>query len=297
MPEPVAVVVVTWNSAHEIAACLDSATAERPEELWVIDNGSRDGTAALVRARFPEVRVLECTENLGFAQGCNLGVERSRAEYVLFLNADARLAPGYLALLVEALAREPRAASATGKLVYEEAGVRHIDSAGIVLNAHALRPMDRGFGEVDSGQFDAPERIFGPSGAAALYRRRALEAAGEGPFDATLFAYYEDVDLAWRLNRMGWHHLYEPNALAFHRRRGIDAKPRDIAARAFVNRYLVWLKNESWMRFATYGWLAVPWELARLARRAVTRPELLTGLPDALRRVPSVLEARLRGRR
>ena len=294
MSEPVAVVVVTWNSAHEIEACLRSVRVEAPVELWVVDNGSADGTRERVRDRFPEAQLLESPVNVGFAAGCNLGVAHSSAPYVLFLNADAQLAPGYLRTLVAALTRDPAAASATGKLVYDEDGVQRIDSAGIVIHRHALRPMDRGYGEVDNGQFDTAENIFGPSGAAALYRRSALLAAGEGPFDAELFAYYEDVDLAWRLNRLGWRHLYEPNAVAFHKRRGADNKPTDIAARAFANRYVVWLKNESWREFLRYGWVAIPWELARLVRRAATRPRLLRGVGAAVGRAPGILRSRWR---
>jgi hypothetical protein len=206
-------------------------------------------------------------------------------------NSDAQLARGYLDTLVAALESDPRAASATGKLVYDDAGARFIDSAGIALGRHALRPLDRGHRERDAGQFDRAEQIFGPSGAAALFRREAL-APMTGPFDEDLFAYDADVDLAWRLSRLGWHHLYVPRAIAFHRRRTAASKPNEIAARAFANRYLVWLKNESATRLLTYGWLAGPWEAARLVRRAVREPTLLSGIPHAMRLVPAMLRKR-----
>jgi GT2 family glycosyltransferase len=292
MPLPVAVVVVTWQSAFEVEDSLRSALSEEPAEVVVVDNGSTDDTAEKVRTLFPGVKIVALAENRGFAAGCNLGLSETRSPYVLFLNADARLAPGYLKTLLAELDTHPRAASAIGKLISERAGKRFIDSAGIELCAYALRPTDRGLGEPDRGQYDQPTEIFGPSATAALYRRAALSELGLEVFDEDLFAYYEDVDLAWRLRRRGWSHLYVPTALAFHARRGADGKPLEIAARAFANRYLVWLKNESPIRFCLYAPVALPWEAARLLRRALHKPALLTGIPAALRLAPRMLAKR-----
>jgi GT2 family glycosyltransferase len=280
-PQPVAVVIVSWNSGPDLTACVRAALAEGPAEVVVVDNGSTDGSVEALEAEVPQARVLRMGDNVGFAAGCNVGVAHTVAPYVLFLNDDALLQPGYLARLVEALEAAPRAASAVGKLVYDQGGARRIDSAGLRLDAYALRPMDRGQGEVDYGQYDAPEEVFGATGAAALYRRAAFDAVG-GAFDAELFAYYEDVDLAWRLRNRGWQHLYVPGAVALHGRRGPGSKPAAIRARAFVNRYVVWLKNESAWRFAGYGGLALAWEAARLARIGMRDPQALRQIGAAL---------------
>ena len=93
--------------------------------------------------------------------------------------------------------------------------------------------------------------------------RRLETAPNQNPMKLA----YEDVDLAWRLRNKGYRHLYEPRALALHERRGANKKPRDIAERAFVNRYATWLKNESFLRFLVYGLLALGWEAVRLVRR------------------------------
>lgn len=284
-----AVVVVSWNSAGVLEACLRSALAQSPAEVVVVDNASTDSTVARWRHAFPSVRFIPMATNVGFAPGCNVGVACTQSPYVLFLNDDAELQPGYLPTLIHALEARPELASATGKLVCVRGGQRTIDSAGIELGAYALRPLDRGHGEPDLGQYDAAEDIFGPSGAAALFRRSAFAALGpqEGePFDARLFAYYEDVDLAWRLNRRGWRHAYVPTAVAHHGRRGPGNKPLAISARAFTNRYRVWRKNETWRGFARYAPLAIPWELVRLARLGRRNPRLLARilieLPNAL---------------
>src|SRR5262245_22361765 len=123
MPAPVAIVVVTWNSRGEIKDCLRTALAEEPQELVVVDNGSQDGTAELIRSAFPSAHLICESQNTGFAAGCNTGIAATAAPFVLLLNADAQLQPGYVGSLVRALVATPRAASATGKLVYQADGV------------------------------------------------------------------------------------------------------------------------------------------------------------------------------
>jgi GT2 family glycosyltransferase len=284
------VVVVAWNSAAAIESCLRAALAAGPAEVVVVDNNSQDTTASLVTQRFPSVRLIPLAENTGFAHGCNVGIACTGAPYVLFLNDDAELTPTYLSVLLATLQAMPQAASAVGKLLRGPGQPATLDSAGLVLHRYALRPQDRGQGELDRGQYDTPQTLFGPSGAAALYRRRALDSActatDPSPFDAKLFAYYEDVDLAWRLGRQGWTHLYVPTAIAYHGRRGPRHKPRAIAAQAFVNRYRVWRKNEPLGKFLAYAPVALAWEAARLARLCCKNPRL----------VKDILKTSLRGR-
>lgn len=291
--EAVAVVVVTWNSEAVIERCLRSAAAAGPVEILVVDNGSRDDSVSRAMTAVPDTRVIQLERNLGFAGGCNVGIANTTSPYILFLNDDACLEPEYLNVLVQVLETDPQAASATGKLMLQqESGCSRIDSTGLAMQYYALRPVDRGHGEVDRGQYDEPGECFGPSGAAALYRREALLSVGPEVFDEALFAYFEDVDLAWRLRRAGWRHRYDPRARAEHTRRGADAKPVAIAARAFFNRYLVWLKNESLWRFCLYAPMAIPWEGLRLLRALVRHPAFLSELMPSLRRVPAMLRKR-----
>lgn len=289
-----AVVVVTWNSSAEIDACLASAFAANPAEVIVVDNGSRDDTVARVSKNYPKAQLLAQGRNLGFAAGCNRGIAATTAPYLLMLNADAVITPDYLAKLVDCLAQHPQAASAVGKLVYEEGGQRYIDSAGIVVRHYALCPLDKGLGELDAGQYDTPQEIFGPSAAAALYRREALMAVGPEIFDESLFAYYEDVDLAWRLSRHGYVHRYEPSAVAYHCRRGPSGKPKPISERAFINRYRVFAKNEPLWPFALMAPVALAWETARIVRRVRLQPNLPRAVARALPQTAATLWRRLR---
>lgn len=281
---PVAVVIVAFDSGTALRRTVEAALAERPAELVVLDNASRDGSTAFLgngslACRDTELVWVRLEDNVGFAAGCNRGAAHTTSPYLLWLNDDAVLRPGYLATLCAALDARLDAASAVGKIVYHRNGHQYVDSAGLTLVRHALRPQDRGQDELDRGQYDAPHDVFGPTGAAALYRRAAFAAANG--FDASLFAYYEDVDLAWRLGRAGWRHLYVPSAVADHRRRGPIGRPVGVEARAFYNRYRVWARNEPLRRFACYAPVALAWEGARLARLGWRRPRFLAHLAYA----------------
>jgi GT2 family glycosyltransferase len=293
-PLPVSVVVLAWNSEKVLEQCLEAVIAECPEEIIVVDNGSEDQTPGILHRYASRLRIHHNAQNVGFAAGSNQGYALSNADFILFLNDDATLHPGYLQQLIEALEHEPRAASATGKLVYEEDGIVYIDSAGLTLVRYALRPQDRGQNAIDDGQFDRPREIFGATGAAALYRRRALETLADKPFDEELFAYYEDVDLAWRLGNGGFSHLYVPSATAEHRRRSTTDKSLPLRQRAFFNRHRVWAKNEGFLRFLSYAPIALPWEVARWLRILKADPALLRPFPQEVRVLFQILSRRLR---
>lgn len=286
MPTPVAIVILAWNSGADLARAYASAVAQSPAQIVVVDNASTDGAPEALREQYTNVHILRMAKNIGFAAGCNAGAQASQAPYLLFLNDDAQLAPGYAAACIAALQQQSDAASAVGKLWKNDGQPRHIDSAGIVLQRWALRPVDRGEGVPDRGQFDASRSVFAATGAAAVFKRSVFVAAGG--FDASLFAYFEDVDLAWRLGRVGYKHLFVAGAHGFHSRRGLAHKPAATVLRAHSNRYVVWAKNESWLRFLAWSWISVPWELGRLLRlygrdRSLARA-VCAAVPGAVRR-------------
>ena len=154
--------------------------------------------------------------------------------------------PEFLEKLVAALASPPDAASATGKLLRLDG--KTLDSTGIIM-LRSQRHLDRGAGEPDLGQFDKAEDVFGPSGAAALYRVSALQdVAVDGQFfDEDFFAYREDADLAWRCRLMGWNSIYVPEAVALHRRRVTPERrsqlPAIINYHGVKNRFLLRINN------------------------------------------------------
>ncbi len=243
----VAVNIVTFNSARDIAACLESLRSQTftDFEIHVLDNASGDDTLKIIEP-FDIVYLMRSPVNTGFCKAHNELAGRFPSEYVLFLNPDTQLKPSFIEELVRALDSRPDAASASGKLVRMDGTT--IDSAGIVM-LREQRHLDRGADQADVGQFEKPEDIFGPSGAAAMYRKKALDdtAIGGRYFDEDFFAYREDADLAWRCRLLGWNSIYVPSAVARHRRRVTPERrshlPKAINYHSVKNRFLLRLNN------------------------------------------------------
>ena len=252
----VTVVIVSWNSADFLEECLRSVAAQTlpPVEVVVVDNASTDGSADLARRHGATVHT--SVENLGFCRASNLGWAAADGGAALFLNPDVVLEPDYLEQAVPVL-QEERVGFVAGKLLRFDR--RTIDSAGQRI-ARSRRTIDRGYGEVDDGRYDEPASIDAVCGAAALYRREALEqVAPDGEvFDEDFFAYHEDLDLGWRATRAGWEGRYVPGARGYHfrgstdpaarggrRRRRLAVMPDGLAYHVVKNRYLSIIKNDS----------------------------------------------------
>lgn len=249
-PPRVSACVVTFNNAGCLASCLDALFHQEGvlTDAVVVDNASRDNSVEIASA-YPGVRIVESSKNLGFAAGANTAHRLSQGSYILFLNPDVVMAPNCLRVLVDTLrGGGDDLAAVQPKLLRpqeDDGDGSLLDSTGMVLSLCDMRPHDRGFGEADKGQFDQAGDIFGPTAACALWRREILEGltlAGE-LFDEAFFAYYEDLDLAWRARVLGCRFLYQPEALAEHSRKNPIFHGRQVEARAFANRYLALIKN------------------------------------------------------
>lgn len=273
------ITIVTWNSRDTVLACLTSIFRQSLQDfgIIVVDNASRDDTLQLIEQRYgARVRLITNASNEGYCRAHNTAIGLSNGEYVLTLNPDVVLTPTFLEHAVGALESTPDIGSVNGKLLrvgpeaFENGrfeippGELPIDSAGLVM-FRTRRQFLRGYMEKDSGQFKQAAYIFGPDGAAALYRRDMLEDVKiDGQyFDESFFAHKEDVDLAWRAQLFGWKSLFAPNAVAFHVR-GFKpgerrAMPAEIRGHAIKNRYLMLMKNEvrqtfwrDWLRILSY---------------------------------------------
>ncbi len=209
----VSVVVVNYRGAAYLAACLD-ALAEQTlprhrYEVIVVENASADGSAALVRDRFPWVRLVVSSVNLGFAAGNNIGVSHARGVWVALLNNDAVADPFWLEESLRQLQGPTDAA--VSKLVYASEPTT-FNSAGLMLLRDG-RGADLGSGHADGGQSERAEPVFAGCGAALILPR---PAAGVDLFDARYFLYYEDLELGWRRRRAGLATTYAPRSLVRH---------------------------------------------------------------------------------
>lgn len=208
----VAVVIVAFNSGDHLQRALDGLAAQTYCDFEIIlwDNASEDGAAAA--ATLPDgARYVRSETNLGFAEGNNRAAALVDAELLALLNPDAVPEPTWLERLVAALdARAEAVMAASLQLCADDP--ERLDGAGDVYHAAGI-PYRGGFGARAAG-LPARGEVFGPCGAAALYRKSAFDAAGG--FDARFFCYVEDVDLAFRLRRAGGRCVFAGDAVVRH---------------------------------------------------------------------------------
>jgi GT2 family glycosyltransferase len=225
-----------------------------PVEVVVADNASTDDTPSILRGFESRIRVIQNARNVGFAAGQNRAIRECRSsDWVLTLNPDVLLEPGFVRRLVESGASDSSVGAVCGKLLsiapgFQPLPVPRIDSAGIYFTPN-MRHFDRGWHERDEQRYDAAEYVFGASAAAALYRREMIEdVAIDGEFfDPDFFVYREDADVAWRAQLLGWRCLYTPSAVGHHVRTvtplNRSSVPAFINMHSVKNRFLMRIKN------------------------------------------------------
>jgi len=211
----VSIVILNLNGRHHLQPCFDSLRQlDYPVDrldVVLVDNGSDDGSVEEMRARHAWVRLHVNVRNMGFSVGCNQGAELSpKAEVLVFLNNDMRVAKDWLKELVAPLVR--RECVATTSRMWSWDG-KVLNSAGGGMNFHGLG-IQRGYEEPPSPAFDAPMKtLFACGGAMAM---DAGEFRRIGGFDGEFFAYYEDVDLGWRTWLAGGEVHYVPGSQCWH---------------------------------------------------------------------------------
>jgi GT2 family glycosyltransferase len=260
----VAVVIPNFNGKRWLPGVLESVAAQTvaPAEVLVVDDGSTDGSRALLAERFPHVRVVALPQNGGFARAANAGIAAVGADAVALVNTDVVLAPDWVARAVAALAAAPRAAAVATKLVdFHDPGLLY--DAGDVLRRDGACEQ-RGRFERDTGRYDAPGEVFSACAGAALYRRAAVLAAGG--FEERFGTYLEDVDLGLRLRLAGWRCRWEPRAVARHAGGGSSAALRH-GPGAWVERNTLLLVARAfparWLPLVAYRQLGWAWHAAR----------------------------------
>jgi len=190
----ISVIIVNWNGRHWLETCLPSLQAQTYAdfETIIVDNGSTDGTTDWLAEHWPDVNVLPQSENLGFAQANNIGIQAAKGTCIVTLNNDTLVDAGWLEALLTGLDGPEVGMVASHIVLWEQPHL--IDSMGIEVDWAGIA-WNRGWME-RVRETAVTCDVFGPSACAALYRRDMLNEIGL--FDESYFAYYEDVDLAWR---------------------------------------------------------------------------------------------------
>ncbi|MCB9870443.1 MAG: glycosyltransferase family 2 protein [Planctomycetes bacterium] len=210
----ISAVVVNWNGERYLEGCLGALLAQDPppDEVLLVDNQSEDGSVALVKARFPAVRVIDVGHNAGPGYARNLGAQSARHDRVLLLDNDVVLRPGVLQSLVRTMEADPGAVLVQARSVCaSDPSLVHYDASDI--HYLGLLELHNWFAPLATARPPAPQN----GGLVALCfladRPRLLDAGG---FNADLFLLFEDTDLAWRLRMRGGRILLDPEAIVEH---------------------------------------------------------------------------------
>ena len=255
----VSVSVLNYKQPEYVSECIRMLSRQTYPNVEIIftDNGSADGSVEFVRTHYPEVKVIAHDSNIYYCRAHNIAIRESQGEYVMPLNADVVATESFIEEMAAAMGMDPKVGMVSGKLLRMHKNLTVydppiIDSTGLYFSP-SMRHFDRGAGEKDEGQYDRVEYVFGPCGAAGLYRRDMLEDISlDGEYlDEDFVIYREDADLAWQAQLCGWGGLYNPRAVAFHRRQvrphqsRRDHKP-ELNMHSVKNRFLMRIKNQTW---------------------------------------------------
>lgn len=253
MAKKVTIVIPNWNGRPHLQRCLPAVLAQTYShfEVVIVDNASTDGSVDLVRDQFSQVHLIVNESNLGFAEANNIAIRATSAPYIATLNNDTRIEATWLSELVNSMASDSGVGMAASKILYMQPPYL-VDSAGIEVSRAGLA-QNRYNGMHENSVEIEPYEVFGPSAAAALYRRAMLDEIGL--FDESYFAYHEDTDLAWRARLMGWRCLYVPTARVYHAHSATSRQGSPF------KRYLL-ARNGLWTIFKNYPspgfWLYLP---------------------------------------
>jgi hypothetical protein len=257
------VCIVNWNTRDDLRRCLDSLAAGAGAleiEVFVVDNGSGDGSAEMVEQEFPRVRLIRNADNTGFAHGNNQAIRQSRGDYVLLLNSDTIVSPGAPAALVAGMEAEPAAGIGGPKLLNADGSLQYscrrfpTFTAGLFRNSF-FGPRTRKVRDYLMTDFDhaSVAEVDWVSGAALCIRRAALERIGL--LDERYFMYCEDVDWCYTAARAGWKVKYFPDAVITH----IIGRSSDQAVERMVRAHHHSMRLFYWKHYAPKTFPLLRW--------------------------------------
>ena len=221
----ISIVIPNYNGYKHLSGCFNTIRKQtfRDYKIILVDNASTDESVIFIEKNYPQTHIIKLNYNSGFAKAVNIGIKESLSDndikYILLLNNDVECHPNFIEELLKGFKTMEIGSVACKMLNFYDRKI--IDDTGdfVKLKNH---PFTRGQGEEDSGQYDKPEFIFGACTGAALYRREVFEKIGL--FDEDFFAYYEDVDISFRMQIYGFKCYYNPKSICFHKRGATTGK-------------------------------------------------------------------------
>ncbi len=288
MTPSVYVILLTWNHLPDTLECLDSLARQTYPSVRIVlvDNGSADATVSTVRAKFPEIHLIENGQNLGYAEGNNVGLRYAlgqNADYILVLNNDTTLAPDCIAKLVAALQTNPNAA-ATPKCFFADAADTIYYAGGALT---AWQTKHRGYNQRDSAEYNASGETEWLTGCAIIASRAVW--ANVGLFEPRFFLLFEDTDWSLRARRLGVTLRYVADAKLWHK-----------ASRSFGEQFTptyayYYMRNTLLFIERNFSWRQKRWMYHTALCHAHTQPLLSVAQPRSPERSAALHRAITQG--
>jgi GT2 family glycosyltransferase len=279
------VVIVNWNTSELLQECLRSLfqyPAQNSFEVIVVDNGSTDDSASMLRASFPDVRLICNATNRGFAAANNQGIAASRGELVLLLNSDTQVLQGALDRLIGAATEFPQAGVIGCRLLNPDGTLQHsvlqfLTLPKAILASLGIKKISLGrysytaHGLIADWSYDAVRQVDYVKGACMLIRRSTLEQVGL--LDESFFMYAEEADYCYRVRNAGWAVLFYPDAEVTHwGGQSAQQVAPETAARRAVSLWLFHKKHYGSIHAAIYRMMAILINSVRLCAQALRIP-------------------------
>jgi GT2 family glycosyltransferase len=293
MAEPrVSIVIVNWKTPHLLPVCLDAVLQDRGSEtfeIFVIDNNSGDESVDIVRRRYPAVKVIENSENVGFSRACNQAIVEAKGRFILLLNPDARVVGNCLSDLADFMERNPDCGAAGPKVLNDD-GTLQLACRRAFPDPEAafwrftylslLFPNHPRVAKYNLGASDPDKQVDVDvlSGACMMVRHDVVDKIGL--LDEDIFMFGEDVDWCWRVKQAKWRVIYMPEAVAYHTH-GASSRMRPVGATINFHKgmeifYRKHLAQKYWAPFNLLVYAAIwiragVYILLTVARNAFTR--------------------------
>jgi len=249
------IITINFNGLKDTYELIDSIPFNDDLEVIVVDNASEKDEASLISAKYPQVKVIRSSQNLGFAGGNNLGIKAARGKYLFFINNDTIFKKFNIQALIDRLESSPKIAVVCPKIRFAW-GNHPIQFAGYTpLSKITVRNQAIGFGEEDHGQYDTAHPTPYAHGAAMLIKREALEKVGLMP--ECYFLYYEELDWSMMFARAGFEIWYDPACTVYHKESQATGQNSPLRTYYIVRNRLLLVKR-NWCgvtKYLTYAYL------------------------------------------
>ena len=240
----ISIIVVNYNQKKLTLNCLASLTKiSYPKyETILVDNNSQDDSVKVVEIKFPKTTLIQLATNTGFVGGNNAGIKVAKGNYILFLNNDTEVKPGFLEPLVEDLMKDEKLGVVQSKIFVMD----HPDTLDSVASYQTSTGFlyHKGYLDKDREEYKKFQYTFSAKGACMMVKREVLKLGG---FDQKYFAYFEETDLCWRAWVMGSKVGFEPKSIIYHKMGATSSKLKSsfVHYHSFKNRIRTIIKNSS----------------------------------------------------